>query len=90
MSAVLSLVLILNIVLIYIITYKPISFNFFIELPGPGYQNVINREDYKLQYSFELISYFNQLLIRIYLFNSFPITGKARKIDVVFMIVYAH
>ena len=36
------------------------NLNLCIELAGPGYQNVIDSEDYKLQYNFEPISKFNQ------------------------------
>ena len=54
-------------------------FNVYIELPGPGYQNVINREDYNLQYHFELFSEFIQLFDLSYLFQSFPNTEMQEK-----------
>ena len=56
----------------------------------PGYQNLIDHEDYKLQNNFELNSEFNQLFALIFLFNSFLNTEDARKIDGMCLIVYAH
>ena len=53
---------------------------------------MIELENYKLQYNFELISECNQLFILIYLFHSFPNTENGRKRNCIptCMIVYAH